>query len=333
LVRQQFDEVHQWSAARGELVQVITGIPYYYRLFGYEMAMTLGGGRVVYLPQIPALKEGAAEPYQIRPVTAADLPFIANLYDQGCQRWLVKCEWDEALWRYELFEKSPQHVNRLEWHIIQTPAGEPVGYLGHPPYVWNTMLVASAYELKSSVSWTQVTPTVMRYLRQAGEVLPPGLGDQKKPLDSIGFWLGTDHPVYEAYPDRLGSVRKPYAWYVRVPDLPAFLRQITPVLEKRLAASLLAGYTGEARITFYRGGLRLVFDQGFLTTVEPWRPAPVGHVGDAAFPELTFLLLLFGYRSLEELRYAFPDIWANEDTTVLLEILFPKRASNIYPIS
>ena len=31
LVRKQFEILHEWSAARGELVQVITGNPYYYR--------------------------------------------------------------------------------------------------------------------------------------------------------------------------------------------------------------------------------------------------------------------------------------------------------------
>ena len=41
IVRAQFEEIHRWSAERGELVQGITGIPYYYRLFGYEMAMNL----------------------------------------------------------------------------------------------------------------------------------------------------------------------------------------------------------------------------------------------------------------------------------------------------
>ncbi|MGW8249740.1 MAG: GNAT family N-acetyltransferase, partial [Anaerolineales bacterium] len=41
LVRAQFETVHRWSAERGELLQAITGIPYYYRLFGYEMALNL----------------------------------------------------------------------------------------------------------------------------------------------------------------------------------------------------------------------------------------------------------------------------------------------------
>ena len=33
----------------------------------------------------------------------------------------------------------------------------------------------------------------------------------------------------------------PYAWYVRVPDMPAFLRHIAPVLEARLGGIDHAG--------------------------------------------------------------------------------------------
>ena len=35
---------------------------------------------------------------------------------------------------------------------------------------------------------------------------------------------------------------------------------------------------------------------------------PVGHSGEAGFPELTFLQLLFGYRSLDELSVVFPGL-------------------------
>jgi hypothetical protein len=44
LVRLQFEEIHKWCVERGLPVQIITGIPYYYRLFGYEMALDLDGG-------------------------------------------------------------------------------------------------------------------------------------------------------------------------------------------------------------------------------------------------------------------------------------------------
>ena len=71
LVRTQFEEIHKWSAERGDMVQGITGIPYYYRLFGYEMALDLAGRRFGYEANVPKLKDGEEEPYRIRPATEA----------------------------------------------------------------------------------------------------------------------------------------------------------------------------------------------------------------------------------------------------------------------
>jgi hypothetical protein len=333
LVRAQFEVIHQWSADRGEKMQAITGIPYYYRLFGYEMGLALEGFRAGFIPQVPKLKEGETEPYRLRPAAEADLPFIASLYEQACQRYLVNCIWDEALWGYELKGKSEKNINRMELRLIETPAGEPVGFLAHQPFTWGPSMATLAYEVKPSISWAAVTPSVIRYLQAAGEALPPFIGT-KEPFSSFIFRLGAEHPVYQVIPDRLPRMRRPYAWYVRVPDLVDFLRHIAPVLEKRLAGSLLVGYTGEFKITFYRSGLHLVFEQGRLKTVEGWKPTPQGHSGDSAFPDLTFLQLLFGYRSLEELRYAFADCGTRSDeVATLLNILFPKQASDVWPIS
>jgi hypothetical protein len=333
LVRAQFDVIHQWSAERGEKVQAITGIPYYYRLFGYEMGLELHGGRAGFLPQVPTLKEGETEPYLLRPAVEADLPFIAALYEQAGARYRIYARRDEALWRYELTSADPLNVNRMELRLIETTDGEPVGFIGHPNFVWGSMMVALLYEVKPGICWMGVTHSVIRYLAAVGETLPPPIG-KKEPFQAFGFWLGSEHPVYRLIPDRLPRQRPPYAFYVRVPDLPDFIRTISPVLEKRLVCSPIVGYTGELKITFYRGGLRLAFEKGKLTAAEPYKPDPVGHVGNAAFPELTFLQLLFGYRSLEELRYAFVDCWASGDeVNVLLNTLFPKQASLVWPIS
>jgi hypothetical protein len=174
---------------------------------------------------------------------------------------------------------------------------------------------------------------VIRHLAAIGETLPPPIGE-KEPFQSFGFWLGTDHPVYRLIPDRLLRYRPPYAFYVRVPDLPDFISTIAPVLEERLAASPIVGYTGELKITFYRSGLRIAFEKGKLSAAEPYQPTPVGHSGNALFPELTFLQLLFGYRSLEELRYAFADCGAyGDEVNAVLNTLFPKQASLVWPIS
>ncbi len=343
LIRAQFEVIHRWSAERGEKVQAITGIPYYYRIFGYEMCLDLGGGRSgsknteQLFRHVPRLSEGQAEPYTIRPALEADLPFIGELYDQGRKRWAVGCIWNQDLWRYELTIKNPKNVNRVELRIIEAaPTGDSdprVGFLAHPAWTWGPMQVATAYELKPGISWAAVTPCVVRYLVTTGETYA---SQDNRPggLTSFGLWFGAEHPVYEVMKFGLPQVRTPYAWYLRVPDLIGFLQQIAPALEQRLADSPLVGHSGEVKLTFYSNGLRMIFEHGRLNQIENWTPTPVGHSGDAAFPGLTFLQLLFSYRSLDELRHAFPDCWQDNDTVyALLKALFPKQPSNVWPIS
>jgi hypothetical protein len=118
-----------------------------------------------------------------------------------------------------------------------------------------------------------------------------------------------------------------------MPDIPGFLDHIKPVLERRLAESISANDSRVVHLSFYRSGLRLAIEHGKLTAIEPWKPDP-GDDGDAAFPGLTFLQLLFGYRSLDELQYAFADCWCDsQNVRLLLNSLFPKKSSNVYPVA
>ena len=49
--------------------------------------------------------------------------------------------------------------------------------------------------------------------------------------------------------------------------------------------------------------------------------------------ELTFLQLLFGYHSFEELTYAFADCWTRKlEIKGLISTLFPKKSSNVWPL-
>ena len=83
----------------------------------------------------------------------------------------------------------------------------------------------------------------------------------------------------------------------------------------------------------YRDGLNLIFEQGRLRGVGAWRPEGTED-GSAGFPELTFLQLLFGYRSLDELEYAFADCWTkNNEAQVVLEALFPKQTSAVWGLA
>ena len=94
--------LHARSAARGDLVQAITGIPYYYRQFGYEYALDLYGIRRVYLADIPPAAEGQQAEYRLRPAAAGDTADLLALYNQRRADSLVWCETDEAYWRYNV---------------------------------------------------------------------------------------------------------------------------------------------------------------------------------------------------------------------------------------
>lgn len=343
LVRRQMDEVHRWSAALGHTAQMITGISHFYRQFGYDQGLAMYAARAGFGHQIPALPAGTSEPYRVRPATLEDAEFLAEVEEQARPRSLVSVPRDAALWRYELDGMSAGHAKRRHIQIIeaasgaQQPEGQRVGYLAHlRPHAPTVMVVA--YEVVPGVSWLAVTPSVLRYIEAFGDAhtaARPGTALQR--FDRFQFLLGMDHPVYHTIPGRLPVMEPPDPEYVRVPDVPAFLRQVGTALERRLAASVAVGHTGRLRLTFFRDGVVLRFQEGRLLGAESClHHAPSQEAGEigASFADLTFLQLLFGSRSLEELEQSFGDCRAfNNEARVLLNALFPKLPSLIWPIS
>ena len=50
------------------------------------------------------------------------------------------------------------------------------------------------------------------------------------------------------------------------------------------------------------------------------------------FPYLTFLQILFGQRSYKEVEAAYADCFGKGEAEVILNVLFPKKASTVWPI-
>ncbi len=330
LVRAQMEEVHKWSESRGHLAQVITGIPNYYRQFGYDMALNLSGGRRGFEANVPVLKEGELEPFSIRSAGMDDVDFIFQLYEKYEERFGISCNRTPEIIHYEMSDKNVLNISRYEHMVIEDLKGTRVGFFEHSVNLWNGGVTCQYFALIDGASWMEVSPSVTRYLWKKGAEYAER---DSLPNTSFGFNLGESHPVYEVMEDRLPVLRKPYAYFMRVPDLAAFLNHVKPALEKRLADSVAAGYSGELRIGFYKDGLRMVFERGRIPLIESTRPDSYADVS-AAFPDLTFLHLLFGHRSLDELRYAFTDCFVQDNAArVLLNGLFPKRLSAVLPVS
>lgn len=333
LVKEQFEVLHRWSEERGHLMQAIAGIPYYYRRFGYEMAVGMGEGRRVYVQDVPGKRESKSSPgsYTLRPATAPDAGFLSDLHRRGRERYLLTASRDEVSWRYEVAGRDPESDESMQVSIVEDEAGKPAGYVCHMRDLRKGTLQVASYELANDVSWLEVNPFVLKELVEIGHERV----SKEEMLASLTFVLGEHHPIYEVISEpplyRLDR-HDHYSFYVRVPDLPGFLRRVAPVLEKRLAASVAAGHTGKLDVSFYGGGLRFELERGRLSKVNDWSPT-VEEEGDAAFPDLTFLQLLFGYRSLEELERAFADCRPGSgDARVLLNTLFPGRPSDLWPV-
>ncbi|MEZ4680975.1 MAG: GNAT family N-acetyltransferase [Caldilineaceae bacterium] len=342
LVRALMEMFHARSAAEGHLVQAITGIPYYYRQFGYEYVLDLSSYRTIPLTAISNKKPGDTERYQLRLATAEDIPDLINLYNLTRTASFVWHEATEAYWRFHItgwqkptggeWDAATVGLNgRLQMIVDQDE--QICGYMSLAAKRWGATLELYALQLAAHVNGQAALPALLRCLRQYGEGLPTIEGNNE-PFRSIRFALRQHDPIHALLDEHfVGVVDAPYAWYLRVPDLPAFVRHIAPVLEERLARSLLTGYSGELLIDCYRNGLRLDFAAGKLAAAEVWHAPVDSEEAHAGCPPLIFLQLLFGYRSLNDLRAIFPDVWAKPEAIVLVNTLFPKQLSNVYSLS
>ena len=341
LIRGLFEMVHARSAANGDLVQAITGIEYYYRQFGYEYVLDLDGRRFIYAAAVPAAEEGKPEPFHLRPARVEDAPALHAIYNARRDQSLVWNELSEDDWRYFITiwneplvaAQAPEDTGvAMRPYMIEDAAGAVCGFVMTGTKRRSRGFGIYAFEMAAHTNWQAAMPSILRGLCELGRQTPVISADIP-PLEELAFVLGRDHPAYAAVGDKLVARSEPvYAWYLRVADIPGFVRHIAAVIEARLARSILAGYSGELKISFYRGGLRLQFEEGKLTAAEPWRVPPYGEA-DAGCPASIFLQLLFGYRSLAELRAVFPDVEAKEPALLLLDTLFPKQPSHVAALS
>jgi hypothetical protein len=343
LVRSIFEMIHARSAVEGHLLQGITGIYYFYRQFGYDYVLDLDGSRTTYFSLIPEKKGDGPEPCSLRHATLDDVPLIVAMYDRRRASSLV---WHEAQgdhWRFHIEawndpavrDQDPRRTGiRGRYWMILDAEQTVCGYAWVATRRWGRSLHIADMGLAPRADLPALAPALLRAWRDQG-VQTPAVKPDAPPCSEISFDLGRAHPMYDVLGEALAPrAEPPYAWYIRIPDLAAFLRRIAPVLEARLADSILAGYSGSPKIDLYREGLRLCFEQGKLIGIESL-PGPIDEEDEEralGCPPLTFPQLLLGYRGLDELRAIFPDVWAIDDKRLLIDTLFPKQPSTVEPL-
>jgi GNAT superfamily N-acetyltransferase len=319
LIRAQFDAIHRRGDSAGEMLQFITGIPWYYRQLGYDYALDLAPHPTIRAGSTPIEVDPR---WSVRPATSDDIAFLATVDSATAARSsFLRCVRDEATWRLELARRPGALLSCGVFVIeqIEAPDGspEPIGYAVHQNRAWGSQLPLRAFELLPGRSWLGPTAAVLAHAQQCA---------REHSLAGVTLAWPDEHPALRCAHTRLAPpFGANYGLYVRVPELPAFLRAIASVLDRRLEASPATNFSGDLHLDFYIEGLSMSFKDGRLASVAPWRPDNDDDHGDARMPRDAFVHMLLGNRTITELESLIADCSVNTDVGgLLLEVLFPR---------
>jgi len=299
LVRRQFDVVHRWMRERDLAIGLIGGLPYYYRLFGYEYAIDITplgtleaaglAGRVVMPPEV-----------RVRRIVDDDIPALMRLADERNAQVDLGVDMDAAAWAWSTRAQRLEETGAEDWIALR--AGKAIGSArvsgGGDHTLFIDRLAGDETAAAALVAAALALPGVTM-LRMGSACAP-----------RIGLWVAALRPQ----PLPL------YALQIRVNDPARAVRQLAPALERRLAASAFAGLSRDLDLGLYRYGLRLTINSGTITDVT--RQAGLGEPRIGIPPDV-LPKLLFGYRDLDDLMDIYPDLYAREDRD-LLRTLFPR---------
>lgn len=279
LVRALMGWAHERSSARGDLLQVMIGIPYFYRQFGYSYSMPHGLVRKL-LSAPPVDPE-----VTVREATFADIDAMDTLQHSAQAAAEVRMPHSRACWRWLIDrDGSTQWVAERGGQVIATCRTTPPE---------EGVVVGELAGDRGGIA------ALVAHARSLGEasVFDRPWSDDVRPLDSH-----LDMPT--------GPKAIPDWYYARVPDLAALLTHLEPVLIERLESAglidqrqdvLLSTWKAQVRFTIGRDGM------GPVTTGGP-EQYPTAKGGSAIPPDAIPRLLL-GPEGATGLEALLPDAW------------------------
>lgn len=292
LVRALMAWAHERSRARGHLLQVMIGIPYFYRLFGYEYAVDI--------PRARALRAAPSAPATLRRATAADIPALTALQDEAQAPYDVAMPHPPAR-RHWLLD----HDSSTTWILDRDGDTVACGRLG------DGLLAEAAARDHAAAD---------RLLAGVAALADGELSVVHRPLTVTGRrWDGLlGEPPTDAQ-----------QYYARIERPELVLDALRPVLSARLAASGLERSGADLVLSTFGRHYRLpVGDDGIgpVTVGGPMQaPGVVRGLGVA--PDRLPALLL-GPHGIDGLERLHPDVYAGPDRE-LMTALFPPLSADL----
>ncbi|MFJ6484494.1 GNAT family N-acetyltransferase [Streptomyces sp. NPDC091682] len=305
LVRALMHWAHERSAARGHLVQAMIGIPYFYRLFGYEYAIDIP--QTLHVNALPPGDAGDAGDgtATLRAARPSDIPAMAALQTSAQSGFDVTMPHSAACWRWLLdHESSNLWVLERTGTVIATARTTPPG---------EGMLLAEAAARDEAAA---------QDLLNGVAALAPG--DQIRTVHRTGTVTAD---AWQEFIDHEPH-RSAEQYYIRIPEAAALLDRLRPLLWQRLTAAgidrtgqdiVISTFGAHHRIPVLATGLGEVVTGGAMQS-----PGAVGGAGVA--PD-HLPALLFGPHGMEGLSRIRPDVYAADEE--LFQVLFPPLTADV----
>ena len=301
------------------VIQTIAGIPNFYRNFGYEFAAALGGGYAVSPTIIPKLPEGEEEPVSFEAIDKQNFHEFLK-YRESHQ---VKNTWNRT-WRrtmypedaaYLIFEPSSVEQESFEFYLVKEQ-NKTVGifYLAR----WERRIDIVELYLDNFRHLNSVLRLAKAKSDEWGEipfrVTPPNQAQVREYIRVL---------------TQMKDINR-YAWYVKIPSIPRFIMTMGPILSKRLKNTEFQNFTGELKITNYKKGYSLSFENGEFKTITEMEEREIGSY-HLRMPWGAMIRLLMGYETFDSLASHEPDVACSSFMQPLVRELFPKLEANVDP--
>lgn len=314
LIRRQMDWFAKKLEERQCQLACVQGVPTLYQRLGYYFAIPLKGGVRLRLDHIPT--ERFPADYRIRLCSQDDFPRLSELFEQSIQSLAIRSERDIALWTYQE-NQSRESEHAYETYTLEQ-FGKIIGYVRLSRHTKQDAIVVR----ELAVSSYDDLLVILSFTRELAIA---------RQLTSVILQLAVSHRAMEAVRYCGAEVIPAFAWQVRVIDWIPFFEALVPVLERRLAHSLMWNYSGDVLILVedHQRILRFVFHNGKAARIEREEASSYWH---ARVTDQILTQLAFGYRNRSELESWHLEMQTQPDARYIFDVLFPKVETFVYEV-
>jgi predicted acetyltransferase len=309
-MRHLIEDTVQYMIAEGHDVSMLFGIENFYTKFGYAAGLAAFECKVK-TRDAEVAGETSAKTYITRPIGQADMPAVLELYNANNATRV--CSVVRMIEDFPEFHKGTWWGTPPDTQLWEDANGKLLAYA-----VWDRYDKAVKVAEVEACTDTLFPALLNFFAAQAVD----------KRCEDVQLFIPPDHPFAE-YVQRFGA-----EWTVTYPrygsgmlrllNQQPFFEKIAPELERRLALSRSAEYTGTLTFQTDLGTLALVINRGRITLA--------GKLNEGLCLELSqdkLTQLVIGYRSVRDVLND-PQVKAHGDVLPLLDILFPKGMPYIW---